>query len=81
MGLFHFMQGFLSSGTLGFHCTENIVGEWARRNPEETKMIVEQGHDLANHSENHFKMSALSNDKVKKEILDCTKTIEEIRKK
>ena len=23
MGLFHFMQGFLSSGTLGFHCTEN----------------------------------------------------------
>jgi peptidoglycan/xylan/chitin deacetylase (PgdA/CDA1 family) len=55
-----------------------VVGEWARRNPEETKMIVEQGHDLANHSENHFKMSALSNDKVKKEILDCTKTIEDI---
>lgn len=55
-----------------------VVGEWARRNPEETKMIVEQGHDLANHSENHFKMSALSNDKVKKEILDCTQTIEEI---
>lgn len=23
MGFFHFMQGFLSSGTLGFHCTEN----------------------------------------------------------
>jgi len=23
MGLFHFMQGFLSSGTLGFHCTKN----------------------------------------------------------
>ncbi|NLK67822.1 MAG: polysaccharide deacetylase family protein [Clostridiaceae bacterium] len=55
-----------------------VVGEWARRNPEETKMIVEQGHDLANHSENHFKMSALSNDKVVNEILDCTKTIEDI---
>ena len=25
MGLFHFMQGFLSSGTLGFHCTENTL--------------------------------------------------------
>lgn len=24
MGFFHFMQGFLSSGTLGFHCTKNI---------------------------------------------------------
>jgi hypothetical protein len=23
MGFFHFMQGFLSSGTLGFHCTKN----------------------------------------------------------
>lgn len=55
-----------------------VVGEWARRNPEETKMIAEQGHDLANHSENHFKMSVLSRDKIKKEILDCSKTIEEI---
>lgn len=55
-----------------------VVGEWARRNPEETKMIAEQGHDVANHSENHFKMSVLSKDKIKKEILDCTKTIEEI---
>lgn len=55
-----------------------LVGEWARRNPEETKMIAEQGHDVANHSENHYKMSALSRDKIKKEITDCTKTIEEI---
>jgi len=55
-----------------------VVGEWARRNPEEAKMIAEQGHDLANHSENHFKMSVLNRDKIKKEILDCTKTIEEI---
>ncbi|UZQ86886.1 polysaccharide deacetylase family protein [Thermoclostridium stercorarium] len=55
-----------------------VVGEWARRNPEETKMIAEQGHELANHSENHFKMSVLSKDKIKKEIMDCSKTIEEI---
>lgn len=55
-----------------------VVGEWARRNPEETKMIAEQGHDLANHSENHFKMSVLNSDKIRKEILDCSKTIEEI---
>jgi len=54
-----------------------VVGEWARRNPEEARMIAEQGHDLANHSENHFKMSVLSRDRVKKEILDCTRTIEE----
>lgn len=55
-----------------------LVGEWARRNPEETRMIAEQGHDVANHSENHFKMSALSRDKIKKEIIDCSKTIESI---
>ena len=55
-----------------------LVGEWVRRNPEETKMIAEQGHDVANHSENHYKMSALSRDKIKKEITDCVKTIIEI---
>lgn len=54
-----------------------LVGEWVKRNPEETRMIAEQGHDVANHSENHFKMSALNRDKIKKEIADCTKTIEE----
>jgi len=54
-----------------------LVGEWVRRNPEETKMIADQGHDVANHSENHFKMSALNMDKIKKEILDCSKTIED----
>jgi polysaccharide deacetylase family sporulation protein PdaB len=54
-----------------------VVGEWVRRNPEETKMIAEQGHDIANHSENHFKMSAISKEKIKKEIAQCTKTIEE----
>jgi len=54
-----------------------LVGEWVKRNPEEAKMITEQGHDVANHSENHFKMSALSREKIQKEITDCTKTIEE----
>lgn len=54
-----------------------LVGEWVKRNPEETKMIAEQGHDVANHSENHFKMSALNMDKIKKEITDCSKTIED----
>jgi len=55
-----------------------VVGEWARRNPEETKMIVEQGHDLANHSENHFKMSVLGKEKIRSEIIDCGKVIEKI---
>lgn len=55
-----------------------LVGEWAKRNPEETRMIAEQGHDVGNHSENHFKMSALNREKIKREISDCTQTIEEI---
>ncbi len=55
-----------------------LVGEWIRKNPEETKMIAEQGHDVANHSENHFKMSALEKEKIKQEIVDCGNAIEEI---
>ena len=57
MGFFHFMQGFLSSGTLGFHCTENnetiiddgttCVIEWVhivtRAGQEERKRIAISG--------------------------------------
>ncbi|NLY18659.1 MAG: polysaccharide deacetylase family protein [Clostridiaceae bacterium] len=55
-----------------------LVGEWVRRNPEETRMIAEHDHDVANHSENHYKMSALNKDKIIIEIADCSKTIESV---
>jgi len=38
MEFFHFMQGFLSSGTLGFYCTKN------RNAPEMKKAAV---HNMA----------------------------------
>lgn len=55
-----------------------LVGSWIEKNEEETRMIAEQGHDVANHSKNHFKMGVLGKEKVRSEIIDCGKLIEEI---
>ena len=55
-----------------------LVGSWIEKNEEETRMIAEQGHDVANHSENHFKMSVLGKEKIRSEIIDCGKVIEKI---
>jgi len=55
-----------------------LVGSWIEKNEEETRMIAEQGHDVANHSKNHFKMSALGKEKIHSEIIDCGELIEKI---
>ncbi|NLM28742.1 MAG: polysaccharide deacetylase family protein, partial [Clostridiaceae bacterium] len=55
-----------------------LVGSWIEKNEEETRMIAEHGHDVANHSKNHFKMGVLGKEKVRDEIIECGKLIEEI---
>ena len=55
-----------------------VVGEWAERNKEMVRLIDEQGHDIANHSQNHFKMSALNRERIRKEIIECNNTIKNI---
>jgi len=55
-----------------------LVGSWIEKNEEETRMIAEQGHDVANHSKNHFKMSVLAKEKIRSEIIECGNVIEKI---
>jgi len=40
---------------------------WAEKNPDEVKMIADEGHDVANHSYSHYKMSSLNSSAIKSE--------------
>lgn len=42
------------------HITFSLEGKWAKNNPELVKLIVDAGHELANHSYSHPNMANLS---------------------
>lgn len=48
-----------------------VVGQWAEKYPEKIKMIINHGHDLANHSYSHLRMSTLDTSRNTKEISLC----------
>lgn len=45
------------------------TGGWVESYPDDVKMILDAGHDLGNHSENHKNMSQLSTDEMKSELM------------
>ncbi|MBS6195943.1 MAG: polysaccharide deacetylase family protein [Clostridiales bacterium] len=46
-----------------------VTGNWVEKYPEEVKAILEAGHDLGNHGENHRQMSELSAKECREEIM------------
>lgn len=55
-----------------------IVGTWAERYPQTAKWIADEGHDIASHGYGHFRMSTLSKDKIREDILKSEKVLFEI---
>ena len=51
------------------HVTFFATGGWVESYPDDVKVILDAGHDLGNHSENHKNMSQLSNDEKEQEIM------------
>lgn len=60
------------------HVTFFMTGGWVESYPEDVKAILEAGHDLGNHSENHKNMSELSDEEKKEEILSVHRKVKEI---
>lgn len=56
-------------------CTFFLLGEFVEKNPEEVKMILNAGHELANHSNSHPDMTMISEDRIRQEILSCEEKI------
>lgn len=46
-----------------------MTGGWVETYPECVKTLVEKGHDLGNHSEHHYDMTALSKSEQQQEIM------------
>ena len=55
-----------------------LVDFWAKKYPDDVKMIHEKGHDIGNHSATHPDMADLSAEQIKNEISSVADTVERI---
>lgn len=55
-----------------------MTGEWVEKNPDCVKLLIEKGHDLGNHSENHPDMTTLTKEKQKEEIMKVHNRVKEL---
>ncbi len=57
-----------------------VVGEWVDKYPDAVKMLHDAGHDVMNHSDTHQYMTKLENDRLIKEVENCSDKIEKVTK-
>ncbi len=55
-----------------------LVGERALERPETVRRIVAEGHEVANHSMTHARLSDLEQEDVEREIDGCTEALRSI---
>lgn len=55
-----------------------MTGGWVESYPEDVKSILEAGHDLGNHSENHKNMSQLSDADCEEELMCVHNKVKEL---
>ncbi len=55
-----------------------LVGEWVDKYSDSVKEIAKRGHDVENHSDTHAHLPELSDDGIKKELVDCNNKIKEL---
>lgn len=55
-----------------------MTGGWVSEYPDDVKLILADGHDLANHSENHKNMSQLSNAEISEELMSVHEKVKEL---
>ncbi|MBQ8595750.1 MAG: polysaccharide deacetylase family protein [Oscillospiraceae bacterium] len=53
-----------------------ILGQWAKENPDEVKMIAEAGHEIGTHSNTHPDMAKITMEKAREELLRSCEYIE-----
>ena len=55
-----------------------MTGDWVTNYPDDVKAILEAGHDLGNHSENHKNMSQISDEDKKQELMKVHDKVKEL---
>lgn len=60
------------------HVTFFMTGGWVKNYPDDVKKILNAGHDLGNHSENHKNMSQLSTAQQEEELMKVHNKVKEL---
>ncbi len=55
-----------------------MTGGWVESYPDDVKKILQAGHDLGNHSENHKNMSQISDEEKQKELMEVHDKVKEL---
>lgn len=55
-----------------------MTGGWVEQYPDDVKMILANGHDLGNHSQNHKNMSQLSDSEKEQELMKVHDKVKEL---
>ncbi len=62
----------------GVKATFFLTGKWVEQNPRLAKRIVDEGHEVGNHTYSHPKLTSMSDEEVLKELLKAEETIRRI---
>lgn len=55
-----------------------MTGGWVEAYPDDVKMILAEGHDLGNHSQNHKNMSQISDSEKENELMSVHDKVKEL---
>jgi len=55
-----------------------LVGFWVDKHPDMVKKIVEDGHEIGNHSSTHPHMTRLKDEQIRKELEDTSNKIQQL---
>ncbi|MBS1718342.1 MAG: polysaccharide deacetylase family protein [Armatimonadetes bacterium] len=60
----------------GIHVTFFVVGQRVKEHPELVKRMIDEGHEVGNHTQDHLRLPTLRLDQVEKEITNCELNVE-----
>ncbi|MFB7676840.1 polysaccharide deacetylase family protein [Kitasatospora purpeofusca] len=62
----------------GVGLTVMVVGSWLDQQPQMARRILDGGHELGNHTQNHQNISAMSPDRARDEIAQCAERLQRL---
>ncbi|MFD8599043.1 polysaccharide deacetylase family protein [Kitasatospora sp. NPDC059646] len=62
----------------GARLTVMVVGSWLDQQPQMARRILDGGHELGNHTQNHLDISSLPPDRARDEIAQCAQRLERL---
>ncbi|MEE1785480.1 polysaccharide deacetylase family protein [Streptomyces sp. SP17BM10] len=62
----------------GAKLTVMAVGSWLDQQPQMARRILDAGHELGNHTQNHLNISAMGPDQARAEIAQCAERLQRL---